>query len=322
MPTKIMLSSTLLLLLTVSLVQPAVSSEMKSAATVPLPCESSQQMISPTGDQVALRCKDHTLRLVNVGTGTTERTFGAEVRITSYNYSHDGRWFAVGLGDGSVEVLPTSGTTEAKRWKSDTRHIDTLEFLPDSSGIVVAAIDRPGQIWDLRGTPKQLATLHSDFAGLIACSFSPDGKLLVTADGDTAIRFYDTATWKLLHEYRGMTLETFAVAFKTDGKRTLIGGPDDHITVLDSTTGAELQKLPKDADVIWRILPFGSDGQTRILYFDGDGKKPEHESIWNVNTAKSIPLSAERPFTGSGIVKGKLWLSSSNGKVLDIWIYE
>jgi WD40 repeat protein len=186
----------------------------------------------------------------------------------------------------------------------------------------VAGLDRPGQIWDLRGTPKQLATLHSDFAGLLACNFSPDGKLLVTADGDTAIRFYDTSTWKMLHEYRGVTLETFAVAFTIDGKRVLIGGPDDTVTVLDSATGAELQKLPKDPDVIGQISPFGSDGQAAILYFDVDGKRPEHQLIWNVNTGKAVPLTSERPLTGGGIVGGKLWLSSANGKVLEIWVYE
>ena len=41
-----------------------------------------------------------------------------------------------------------------------------------------------------------------------------------------------------------------------------------------------------------------------------------------MNTAKSVPLAHERPLTGSGIVKGKLLLSSTNGKVLDILVYE
>jgi len=322
MPARIILSCSIGLLLVFSQAQPAKSLGMKSAATVSLPCESTFQMISPKGDQVALRCKDHTVRLVNVASGTTERTFGADLRITGYNYSSDGRWFAAGMLDGSVEVVPASGTAEGKHWKSDTRRIEALEFLPDSSGIVIAASDRPGKIWDLRGAPKQLATLHSDFAGLIACSFSPDGRLLVTADGDTAIRFYDTSTWKMLHEYRGLTLESFALAFTTDGKRVLVGGPDDHITVHDAATGAELQKLPKDSDVIGRISPFGSDGQAAILYFDVDGKRPEHQSIWNVNTAKSVPLTAERPLSGGGVVGGKLWVSSTNGSVLDIWVYE
>lgn len=320
MPKK-MPSSSILLFVLVSLSQSA-GAGTKPASTVPLPCESNNQLISPAGDQVAVWCSDHTVRLVDAGSGKTEHTFGSQPRITVYDYSRDGRWFAAGLWDGTVEVVPTSGAGQPKRWKSDTRRIHELKFLPDSSGIVVGPLDSPGQIWDLRGTPKQLATLHSDFAGLIHCGFSPDGKLLVTADGDTVIRFYDAATWKMLHEYRGVTLETFAVTFTTDGKRVLIGGPDDRITVLDPATGAELEKLPKEADVVWRILPFGNDGQARIFYFDGDGKKPEHESIWNANTAKSVPVAAERPVTGSGVVDGKLWLSSANGKVLDLWIYE
>ena len=321
MPSKMILPATILLLLA-SFASSAASSGMKHAATVPLPCETYSQIISPTGEQVALRCKDHTLRLVNVGSGATQHTFAGEPQVDAYNYSHDGRWFAVGLWDGTVEVVPTSGTSGSKRWKSDSHRIETLEFFPDARGIVVGALDRPAQVWDLRGTPKQLATLHSDFAGLLACSFSPDGRLLATSDGDTVVRFYDTATWQMLHEYRGLQLETFAVAFTTDGKRAVIGGPDDRITVLDPATGAEIQKFPKDADVIQQLFPFGNDGQAVILYTDGDGKKPPHQAIWNVNTAKSVPLTAERPLTGGGVVGGKLWVSSPKGNVLDIWVYE
>jgi WD40 repeat protein len=320
MPTKFMLS--ILLLPVVSFSQPAAGSAMKSAAKVATPCESWSQLISPAGDQVALQCKDHTVRLVNIGSGTTERTLGPEPRITAYNYSHDGHWFAIGFWDGTVEVMPTSGTAKARHWKSDRHRIHTLEFFPDSNGIVVGPLDRPGQIWDLRGTPKQLAILHSDFAGLLGCSFSPDGKLLVTADGDTVVRFYDTATWQMVHEYRGLTLESFGLAFTADGKRTLVGGPDDRITVLDSASGTELQKLSKDADVIYTITTFGSDGQAAILYFDADGGRRPYQSIWNVNTATSVPLPTEPTITGSGIVGGKLWLSSTNGNVLHIWVYE
>jgi WD40 repeat protein len=179
MPTKTALSSSILLFLAVAIAQPAASSGMKSAATVALPCESPFQMISPIGDQVALWCNDHTVRLVDTGSGKTEHTFVGESQITAYDYSRDGRWFAVGLWDGTVEVVSTSGVAKAKQWKSDTHRIQALKFLPDSTGIVVGPLDRLGQIWDLRGTPKQLATLHSDFAGLLACSFSPDKKLLV-----------------------------------------------------------------------------------------------------------------------------------------------
>ena len=322
MPFRSFLSAVILLLVVVSCTQPAASASMKPVASVPMPCESHFQIISPTGEQVAAVCSDHTLRLVNVASGTTLHTFDAAPRVSQFNYSRDGRWFAVGLRDGTVEVVPTSGTAEAKRWKGDTRRIGTLEFLPDSTGIVVGASDHPGEIWDLRGTLKHVATLHSDFAGLLACSFSPDGRLLATADGDTVIRFYDTATWQMVHEYRGLSLESFAVAFTSDGKRIEVGGPDDHITELDSASAALVRNLSKDPEVIEQILPFGTDGRAAILYVDGDGMKPPHQSIWNVSTAKSEPLAAERPLTGGGVVGGKLWVSSPKEKVLDIWVFE
>jgi len=321
MPTRSILCAVMLLLVVVSYAPPARAG-MKPVAGVPMPCESHFQIISPTGEQVAAVCSDHTLRLVNVASGTTQHTFNAAARVSQFNYSRDGRWFAVGLRDGTVEVVPTSGTAEPKHWRGDTRRIRTLEFLPDSTGIVVGASDRPGEIWDLRGTPKRVATLHSDFAGLLACSFSPNGKLLATADGDTVVRFYDTSTWQMVREYRGLTLESFAVAFTNDGNRTEVGGPDDHITELDSATATEVRKLSKDPEVIEQILPFGSDGRAAILYVDGDGMKPPHQSIWSVSTGKSELLGAERPLSGGGVVGGKLWVSSPNGKALDVWVYE
>ena len=125
-----------------------------------------------------------------------------------------------------------------------------------------------------------------------------------------------------MREYRGLTLESFAVAFTTDGKRTEVGGPDDHITELDSATATEVRKLSKDPEVIEQILPFGTDGRAAILYVDGDGTKPPHQSIWNVSSGKSELLGVEQPLTGGGVVGGKLWVSSSNGKALDMWVYE
>jgi len=297
----------------------AEGSVLKPVATVPLPCDSMQQMISPAGDQAAVQCRDHTLRLVNVGSGATQHTFEAEPKIESYNYSPDGRWFAIGRWDGTVEVAPTSGTAEPKRWKTAPR-VEVIEFFPDSAGVIVGTIDGAGQVWDLRGAPKQVANLQEDFGGMTACAFSPDGQWLVTADGDTIVRFYDTASWRILHDYRGVKLETFSVAFAS-AKRILIGGADDKITELDDTA-TEKRRIDKDLGVVAKMLPIGSSGQAAILYFDGEGKAPPHQSIWNIETGVSSPLPSTRPLTGGGVVHGKLWVASAKGKALEIWEYD
>lgn len=296
--------------------------ELKPVATVNLPCESESQIVSPSGDQVAVQCKDHTMHLVDIATGREQHVFAADNRVSAYDYSRDGRWFAVGLSDGWAEIVPTSATGEPKRWKADSRRIDAIQFLADGDSIVVAGADKPGGIWDVTGTPKLRASLHSDFAGLTACAVSPDGKLLATADGDTVLRIYDTSTWKMVHEYRGFKLETFAVPFTSDGKYLLAGGADDHISVLDLSLGREVHRLRGETGVVGGIVPMGDNRRAAALYFDGNGLKPPHQVVWNLDTFKAEPLTAEHPLTGGGLVRGKLWIASANGRSLQIWEYE
>ncbi len=302
-------------------VHPASAAAPKPVTSVALPCISKRQMISPSGDQVAVSCRDHTLQLIDIPSGKTQRSFAADEHVSTYNYSRDGRWFAVGLPNGDVEVVPTSGVGRGKRWKADSRRIDLVEFCPDSSGIVVVAADLPGQVWTLEDAPKRIAGLHSEFSGPSAVAFSPDGKLLVTADGDTVIRFYDTSNWQMLHEYRKQMLEMFVVAFTPDGKHVLLGGADDEITVLDATTADPAQPPAPLGDNIRLIVPFGDASDAILVLTDVEGKRPRKMVVWNSRSGKSTPLMAKDPITAGGMVRGQLWLGSANDKTLEIWRY-
>jgi len=300
---------------------PAYAGELKPIATVHLPCESRQQFVSPSGDQIVVHCSDHGLRLIDVATGREQHAFTPADRVTGGDFSRDGRWFAVGLWDGSVEIVPTSGSGAPKRWQAGSRRIEGVRFLADGS-IVISAIDQPGQVWDVSGTPKPLASLHADFAGMTACAVSPDGKLLATAEGDTILRVYDTSTWKIVSEYRGLKLETFAVAFTGDGKYLLAGGADDHISVIDVSSGAEVHRLEGETGVVYGIFPLSGKPQVEALYADADGIKPPHQVVWDLDTRKAKPLITERAITGGGVVRGKLWATSADGSSLQIWEYE
>ena len=235
-----------------------VSAEARTAKPITrmqIPCESEYQMLSPRGTQVAVQCKDHSLHLLNIPQGTEQRVFAADQGVNGYAFvfSPDGRWLAVGFNDGTVEVVPASGAGPGKRWQADSRRIDTLRFLPDGNSLIVGRLNDPAQVWEISGTPAVHATLHNDFGGLTACDVSPDGKLLVTADGDTVVRWYDTTTGQKLREYRGFKLETFGLTFTRDGKQVLAGGADPQITVLDAATAEAVRKLPADAGVTYEI---------------------------------------------------------------------
>ena len=300
-----------------------VAQPSKPIMRVQLPCESRYQALSPTGTQVAVHCKDHSVRLVDVPEGIQQRVFPAEQRANSFAYSPDGSWLAVGNDDGTVEVVPSKGTGPSKRWNADTRRVDTVYFFPDAKAIVVGPVDHPAQVWEVTDTPTLRATLPFDFGGLIACAISPDGKLLVTAGDDTVIRWYDTANWRKMREYRGFLLETFALAFSPDGKQVLAGGADARITVLDSATAKEVRQLPQESgSYIVGIDVLGSTQRAATAYLDGAGVKPPHELVWDLTTATSLPVKADTPLTCGRVIGSRLWVCSADRTTLTMSPYE
>jgi WD40 repeat protein len=295
----------------------------KGIARVQLPCESRYQDLSPSGTQLVVHCKDHSVRVVNVPEGSELRVFTPEQHANSFVYSHDGGWLAVGFDDGTVEVFPSQGTAPSKRWKPSARRIDTLYFFPDAKALVVGPVDSPAQVWDLSDTPTLRATLTFGFGGLNACAVSPDGKLLVAAGDDTVLRWYDTGTWKKKLENRGFLLETFALAFTLDGKHVLAGGADSRITVLDAATAKPLRQMPPEAGAYIVEIDLLGDRQSAVtVYFDNAGEKPPHQLVWDFTSEKSVALKSDAPLTCGGIIGGNLWVCNVDGKTVTLSQYE
>jgi WD40 repeat protein len=293
------------------------ASEPKPVATMPLPCESRFQVLSPVGNQIAVGCKDKTLRLIDIPSGAEVRNIDAK-SVNGFEYSNDGLWFALSHDDGSAEITPTSGSGASKTFQIPAHaHVESFT---DPGRVIVASQDAASQVWDVRETPREIATLQNDFGGLTAFAFSPDGKLLVTADGDTVIRYYDTSNWRLQHQYRGLLLETFAIAFTAEGKHVLVGGADDQITELD-TAGAEERRIAKDDGVPFQIIPFGNSGEALVAYFDGEGRAPSKRLLLNLASGKSSKIPGPQP-SAAGMVEGQLWLVTIKDNSIVISSYQ
>jgi hypothetical protein len=87
------------------------------------------------------------VRMVSIPEGTERRVFSPDQHTSSFLYSQDGSWLAVGFNDGSVEVLSSQGTAPSKRRKASERRIDLLYFFPDAKSLVVGPVDSPAQVW-------------------------------------------------------------------------------------------------------------------------------------------------------------------------------
>jgi WD40 repeat protein len=59
---------------------------------------------------------------------------------------------------------------------------------------------------------------------VLAVAFSPDGKRLASAGGDSAVKVWDAATGQEIATLRGHSGYVWSVVFSPDGKRLASGG--------------------------------------------------------------------------------------------------
>jgi WD40 repeat protein len=93
-------------------------------------------------------------------------------------------------------------------------------------------------VWDA-STGQQLWPLE----GSVDIAYSPDGRWLATAAGDTA-KLWDAATGAEVATLRGHDLGVWSVAFSADSRWLATGSADGTARVWDLATGETLYVLP------------------------------------------------------------------------------
>ena len=89
-------------------------------------------------------------------------------------------------------------------------------------------------------------------------AFSRDGKLLASASWDRTIKFWDSATWKLLHDLPDPTGAVLCLAFGHD-RRLAWGSTDSTVKVWDGP-GTETHVLRGHTSWV-QAVAFSPDGK-------------------------------------------------------------
>jgi len=192
---------------------------------------------SPQEDQMASGCRDMTVRLWDVETGTclhilTEHT--DEVNCVAY--SPQGDQIASASDDKTIRFWD-SATGECLRiliGHSDV--VLCVAYAPNGKQIASGSEDLTVRLWSVdTGECSGIFSGHSDLVWAIA--YSPNGYQVASAGNDKTIRIWDVKTGITGRIMTGHSSFVNSVAYSMNGTRVVSGGQDGTVRLWDVETG-------------------------------------------------------------------------------------
>jgi WD40 repeat protein len=124
-----------------------------------------------------------------------------------------------------------------------------LAFVPDGSVLVTGSSTTDGstlKLWVVRTGQLRRDLPHR--GPVYALAVSEDGRRLASGGGDRAVRLWDLASGRLLHELKGHVSAISALALSSDGRLLASGGEDSSVRLWNTGSGrlvALFQALPE-----------------------------------------------------------------------------
>ncbi len=146
--------------------------------------------------------------------------------------------------------------------------------------------DTSASKFELGPKDRVLVRGGKEVAGL---AYSPDGKLLAFAGGDTLVHLWDLQTNKELRTFHGHTGFIRTVVFSPDGKLLASAGDDPNVFIWDVATGKELRRVGRHKNNL-RMAEFSPDG--KLLVSSGFDNQI---GLWDAVTGKQILLFDAHP---------------------------
>ncbi len=259
--------------------------------------------------------------------------------VASVAWSPDGRWAATGSRDslrphgtrpggrfGAVMVWDAESGARVREFPSFCFEVP-ITFA--NNNLVLFANRTNLEVFDVDSGIKRLTTAghgtESGTAGNTSAEYSPDGKLIVTADSGSStsggeLVIWEAATGRQLRRFQGHSGGVFDVAFSPDGHRFVSASWDKTAAVWDVDSGTRLFTLPGHRTGTFAVS-YSPDGRL-IATGSGVYKQAGDVSVWNAATGqKLVTLTQHRNHVGSLAFStdGRLMLSGDWSGTAILW---
>ena len=268
----------------------------------------------------------------------TSRFNRLQYRVESLAFTPDGK--ALISGGGAYEIggevrfwdpaLRPAIRPESTMSKLQGQRIWSLAYSPDGRSLAIgSAIHDPSVAWfsDDRGAVNIYRKDRDALTGLAETdryirevAFSPDGKLLATAEIDNTAKLRDPDSGQVLQTIKGHTQGVNGVAFTPDGKTLATAGLDGVVMLWDV-------RAPGQDVLLLRTLK-GHEGSVYSVAISPDGRtvasggEDDTVRLWDLETgrAKSVHLNHWNDVeTVRFSPDGKLLVSASWDLSVKLW---
>ncbi|MFE3738496.1 trypsin-like peptidase domain-containing protein [Streptomyces sp. NPDC059134] len=268
---------------------------------------------SPDGRTLATISYDQTVRLWNVDTGKTIRTFERNT---------DGAYLVVFSPDGRTLAIPTDKTV--RLWNVDTGKtirtftghtgiVNSVFFSPNGHTLATASWDGTARLWNTE-TGKTIRTFTGHTDAVFSAVFSPDGRTLATNSYDQTVRLWNVNTGKTIRTFGRNTGGASSVAFSPDG-HTLATNTDSAVHLWNVNTGKTIRTFGRNSRGVSSVA-FSPDGHTlatntdsAVHLWDTDTGEPISTLTGHIDHVSSVAFSPD----------GHTLATASRDKTVRLW---
>lgn len=222
--------------------------------------------------------------LWDTDTGERKQTLFKAKDVERLEFNATADTLATVYRGGSTGIWNVETGTERQKLKSEinTNSIFCLAFAPKNYNFLLAIPDKRKAISIYDSVTGELKhTLKGHDSSVSSIAFSPDGRRLASASGDSSVFLWDTETGQKIKEFTDEKQTIYQLVFNFDASLLATTNNKNLIDLWDVNTGEHIRTLSRDIKGI-RGIAFNPD--FRSLYsFSRDGMFRQ----WNVFTGEN-----------------------------------